>query len=251
MPGPAVDGIEAIFFDMNGTLRTRVPHGPTQRAAVARMLQLLGKEHVPDEYWEKLTARLAAYRQWAQASLVQLSEEEIWTDWMLPDEPREQVAPVAAELMLAWSERKGRAVPQPGAQETLAELQHRGYRLGVISNTMSSLDIPYSIEQFGWGAYFEVVILACGVKTRKPSPGPYLEATRSLGVAPTACAYVGNRLIKDITGCKQAGFALGILIENPGQPAESHPSGSPDLVIHSLGELLTIFPVRVHQASET
>jgi FMN phosphatase YigB (HAD superfamily) len=74
-----------------------------------------------------------------------------------------------------------------------------------------------------------------------------LEATCALRVAPTACAYVGNRFIKDITGCKQAGFALGILIENPGQPAESYPSGSPDLVIHSLSELLTIFPVRVYQ----
>ena len=244
MPGLVVADIEAIFFDVNGTLRTRVPHVPTQRAAISRMLQLLGKENVPDEYWEKLTARLAAYRQWAQASLVQLSEAEIWTDWMLPDEPRERVAPVAAELMLAWGERKGRTIPRPGALETLAALRHRGYRLGMISNTMSSLDIPRSVEEFGWQGYFEAVILSSGVKVRKPAPEPFLAAARALNVEPAHCAYLGNRFLKDVVGCKRAGFALGILIEYPDQPPleENKPSVVVDAVVHSLSELLDIFP---------
>lgn len=247
MPGLVVADIEAIFFDMNGTLRTRVPHAPTQRAAVARMLQLLGKEHVPDEYWEKLTEHLQAYRQWAHANLLQLSEEEIWTDWMLPDEPRERVAPVAAELMLAWGERKGRTIPRPCALETLAALRHRGYRLGVISNTMSSIDIPRSMEEFGWQGYFEAVILASGVKARKPAPGPFLEAARSLNVEPAHCAYLGNRYWKDVVGCKRAGFARGIIIEYPDQPPleEYKQSVFVDTVIHSLSELLDIFPPKL------
>ena len=37
-----------------------------------------------------------------------------------------------AELMLAWSQRKGYTVPAPGAIETLMELKRRGYRLGII-----------------------------------------------------------------------------------------------------------------------
>ena len=250
MPEPPVDEIEAIFFDMNGTLRLRQAHQPTQRAAIARMCQLLDRQDLADADWQRLTERFEAYRRWTQETLRQLSEAEIWTDWILPDEPPAKVAPVAAELMLAWSERKGHTVPRPGAQETLAELQRRGYRLGVISNTMSSLDIPRSIEQFGWRAYFEVVILASGVKARKPAPGPYLEATRAMNVDPAACAYVGNRFLKDLTGCKRAGFALGILIENPDQPqpAENDPSGNPDVVIHSLSQLLDIFPG--HKASD-
>ena len=246
MPELVVDHIEAILFDMNGTLRMRQAHEPTQQAATARICKLLEKPNLSESDWERMTGRLEAYRRWAQNSLRQLSEEEIWTDWILPDEPRERVAPVAAELMLAWSKRKGRNVPRPGAQETLAELKRRGYRLGVISNTMSSLDIPHSVEQFGWSGYFEVVILASGVKARKPAPEPYLEATRVLNIDPTACAYVGNRFLKDIAGCKRAGFTLGILIENPNQaqPAESDQSGSPDVIIHSLSELLDIFPGR-------
>jgi len=244
MPELAVADIEAILFDMNGTLRTRQAHAPTQQAAAARICALLGKPVLADVDWDRLTLRLEAYRRWAQDNLRQLSEEEIWTDWMLPEEPREKVAPLAPELMLAWSKRKGRHVPQPGAGETLFELKRRGYRLGIISNTMSSLDIPRSVQEFGWQGYFEVMILASGVKARKPAPEPYLEATRALNIAPAHCAYVGNRFIKDITGCKQAGFALGILIENPDQPSpiENTQSSSPDAIIHSLSELLDIFP---------
>jgi len=238
--------IEAILFDMNGTLRMRQVHAPTQQAAAARICALLGKPAIADVDWEGLTLRLEAYRRWAQETLRQLSEEEIWTDWMLPDAPREKIAPAAPELMLAWSKRKGRHVPQPGAGETLVELKRRGYRLGVISNTMSSLDIPRSVEEFGWQGYFEVMVLASGVKARKPAPEPYLEAARALNVAPAHCAYVGNRYVKDVVGCKRAGFTLGIIIENPDRPhpAESNPPGVPDAIIHSLSKLLDIFPRR-------
>ena len=244
MPEPVVDGIEAIFFDVNGTLRLRQAHEPTQRAAIARIQQLLDKPVLSDADWQRLTERFEAYRRWTQETLRQLSEAEIWTDWMLPDEPRERVAPVAAELMLAWGERKGRTIPRPGALETLAALRYRGYRLGMISNTMSSLDIPRSVEEFGWQGYFEAVILSSGVKVRKPAPEPFLAAARALNVEPAHCAYLGNRFLKDVVGCKRAGFALGILIEYPDQPPleENKPSVVVDAVVHSLSELLDIFP---------
>jgi len=247
LPVQGPRNIEAVLFDMNGTLRVREPHEPTQRAAINRMLELLEKKIVSDEYWEELTRRQKAYSQWAQDNLLQLSEEEIWTRWILPDEPRDRIAPLAAELMLAWSERKGRTVPKPGAQETIVELKGRGYSLGVISNSMSSLDIPRSLDAYGWNEYFEVVILSSTLKRRKPAPEPFLEAARALKVKPVNCAYLGNRISKDVIGCKRAGFALGIMLEPPGKPRgeELDQTIQPDAVIHSLSELLDIFPRRI------
>jgi putative hydrolase of the HAD superfamily len=237
--------IEAIFFDMNGTLRLRDPHEPTQRAAIARMLELLGKKDVPDAYWEELTRRHKAYSDWAQDNLLQLSEKEIWTRWLLPDVPREKIEPVAAELTLAWSERKGRTVPKPGARETMLELKRRGYRLGVISNSMSTLDIPRCLDAFGWKELFEVVILSSAVKRRKPAPEIFWEATSKMNLDPSNCAYVGNRISRDVVGCKRAGFALGLIIELDGKPRldEQDQPIQPDGVIQSLSELLTIFPM--------
>jgi putative hydrolase of the HAD superfamily len=238
--------IEAVLFDVNGTLRARELHEPTQRAALHRILELLERESATEEFWDELARRYGAYGKWAQENLLQLSEQEIWTRWLLPDYPSEMLAPVAAELTLAWSERRGRTIPKPGAVETIGELKRRGYRLGVISNTMSSLDVPRSLDAFGWNEYFEVVILSSAVKIRKPAPEIFRAASDAMTLEPASCAYLGNRISKDVTGCKRAGFGFGIVIENPGQPRvdEQVQTIAPDAVIHSLGELLDIFPPR-------
>jgi putative hydrolase of the HAD superfamily len=223
---------EAILFDINGTLRVRELHEPTQQAAFARFQELLELDDISESFWEELTRRHKAYGTWAQQNL--------------PDFPRSQIEPVADELMLLWGERKGRTVPRQGADETLRELMQRGYRLGMISNSMSTLDIPRSLDHYGWIDFFEVVILSSIIKFRKPSPVPFLEAIRILNIDPIKCAYVGNRIAKDLVGCNQAGFGLGILLNPPEYPRndEIDLSIQPDLVIKSLCELLDIFPMR-------
>lgn len=245
-PNSTVQNIDAILFDMNGTLRRREPHESTQTRAIQRFLELLEKKDIPDSYWVELDMRRKKYNQWAQDNLIQLAEEEIWTRWILPDYPSEKIAPAAAELTLAWSERKGHTVPIPGAEQMLAELKRRGYRLGVISNTMSSLDIPRDLDTFGWNEYFEVVILSSTFKVRKPAPEPFLEAARVLNLEPARCAYLGNRISKDIVGCKRAGFGFGIILEPASGPRadEQEQTIAPEAVIHSLNELLELFPIR-------
>jgi putative hydrolase of the HAD superfamily len=244
MSKSVVSNIEAILFDVNGTLRIREPHEPTQRAAFSRMLELLGRENISDVDWGELTRRQKAYSDWAQENLIQLSEAEIWTRWILPDYPREKIETIATELTLAWSERKGHTIPNTGAEETLIELKRRGYRLGIISNTMSTLDIPRCLDAFGWKEYFEVVVLSSTLKIRKPAPEPFWEAARRLNVEPVHCAYLGNRISRDMVGCKRAGFALGMIIEPFGKPRadEQGQPVAPDAIINSLSELLEIFP---------
>ncbi len=61
---------------------------------------------------------------------------------------------------------------------------------------------------------------------------------------PVNCAYLGNRISRDVVGCRNAGFSLAIIIEPGGKPRtdELDQIAKPDFVIHSLGELLNIFP---------
>jgi len=242
-PLPGVHNIEAILFDMNGTLRVRETHEPTQQAAFSRLGEILGEREVD---WDEMTRRQKAYGNWAQDKLVQSSEAEIWSRWILPELPREQIEPAAPELMLAWSERRGRVVPIPGAEATLIELKKRGYRLGIISNTMSTLDIPRCLETFGWQDYFDVVIMSSFLKIRKPSPKPFTEASRRLGIPPEQCAYVGNRISKDIVGCKRAGYSIGLVVESSGlrRADEQGQTTKPNAIIISLSGLLEIFPAR-------
>jgi FMN phosphatase YigB (HAD superfamily) len=232
---------------MNGTLRARESHEPTQRVALGRLEELLGEKDASESFWEELSRRHKVYGHWAQENLLQLPEKEIWTRWLLPEVPHLQIKPIAAELTLAWSERKGRTIPKPDAEETLLELKKRGYRLGVINNSMSSLDIPRCLDAFGWKDLFEVVILSSAVKCRKPAPEIFWEATSKIGIEPEHCTYLGNRISRDVVGCKRAGFALGIILEPPGGPRadEQDQTIQPEAVIRSLNELLSIIPRRV------
>jgi hypothetical protein len=49
-----------------------------------------------------------------------------------------------------------------------------------------------------------------------------------------------------MVGCKRAGFVLGIILEPPDgtRANEQDQTITPEVVIHSLSELLDIFPVR-------
>jgi len=238
--------IEAIIFDIGGTLRERVPDEQFQTQAVERLLNLLGKPDASREYLDELARRHHAYSEWAQERLIESSEEEIWTRWIVPELSRERIVPHAVELTILWRNRYGRAVPRPDAQQVIAELCARGYRLGVISNTASSVDVPRNLEAYGLQKYFEVVILSSTLRCRKPAPEIFWEATRALNVDPACCAYVGDRVSRDVVGARRAGFAMALLIEARGSFTEPRDgTDQPDAIIHSLCELLDIFPARV------
>lgn len=91
------------------------------------------------------------------------------------------------------------------------------------------------------------MILSSRLKIRKLSPEPFREAPRRINVPVDRCAYIGNRLSRDVVGCELARFALGLIIEPSCGPRadEQGQTFAPDVVIHSLNELLEIFSARV------
>jgi len=238
--------IEAILFDMGGTLRKRVPDETWQRQSIARLLTLLGKPDAPASFVDELARRYKSYTQWAQEHEIALSEAEIWTQWMTPELPRERIEPQAVELMLVWRDRTGPGVLKPDAIQAIAGLNRRGYRMGVISNTTSSSELPCYLEECGLTKYFEVVVLSAVLGRCKPAPEIFWEATRAMRLDPARCAYVGNKIPNDVVGSRKAGFAMAIIIEPSDTPHENEPSPveKPDAVVHELSELLDIFPPR-------
>jgi putative hydrolase of the HAD superfamily len=160
--------------------------------------------------------------------------------------PPERIEPQAVELMLTLRSQKGPHILKPDAATAVVELHRRGYRLGVISNTTSTADLPRFIEKWGLQKYFEVVILSsvCGV--RKPNPEIFWEATRAMRLEPAQCAYLGNKISSDVIGARRAGFSIAMILEpGTGSPKiEKRIVEKPDVVIHGLLELLDIFPSR-------
>jgi putative hydrolase of the HAD superfamily len=241
----AVRNIEAILFDMNGTLRQRIQDEAWQRQYAERLFTMLGIPAMPVSFMEELTRRWKSYTEWANEHEASLSEADIWIRWMMPELPRERIVPQAAALMLVWQNRKGPTVLKPNALETIAELSRRGYRLGVISNTTCTTDLPLFIEQNGLEKYFQIVILSAVSGYRKPNPEIFWKATRSMDLDPAQCAYVGNKISYDVVGPRRAGYGMAIIVESAEGVLKNEPDQTekPDAVARNLSELLDLFPL--------
>ena len=179
--------IEAIFLDVGNTLRILLEEPEFQAQARKDLMALVGTTETEAEFFEKLEARWKIHRKKSKESLIEASEKELWTVHLLPDYPAEKIAPLAGKLTRLWRDHDGRRVPRPDAKETIIELDRRGYKLGIIANTITETEIPDWMESDGVSQYFKTVILSSKVRYRKPDPEIYWMAARDIGVEPARC----------------------------------------------------------------
>jgi HAD superfamily hydrolase (TIGR01549 family) len=239
--------IEAILFDMGGTLRSTIKKNKTEiRALLDQMIALLGEDISVDDFASLLAARAEAYKRWAEATLVELNERDLWTKWMLPDWPAEQISNMAIQFNQLYRAAMGTRIVFPETHDVVLELFRRGYRLGLVSTT-SSIEVPAALKELHVTGCFETVILSTVVGKRKPDPAILLEATQRMRISPEKCAYIGDRVDRDVAAARKAGFSKAIILRDPrvGRlEKESSEHLTPDAVIKNLTGLLEIFPER-------
>jgi len=238
--------IEAIFLDLGNTLRFLVKDEVHMARARRKIVELIGTNEQPDAFCEKLDARYKTYRTWAFKNLTEAPEAELWTRWLVPEFPAEKIAPLGVELTYQYRQSMGRRVVVDGGKEVVVELYQRGYILGIISNLISSREIPDWMDADGFTPYFKSVVLSSVFSKRKPDPAIYLEAAKRAGAGPAKCAYVGDNLKRDVTGTRAAGFGMIIIMISPEEMKEATitDENRPDIIIHEFRQLLDIFPAR-------
>ena len=238
------NNIKAIFFDHGNTMRVVVKDEAFQAEARQQLAAMVGTGESPEELVERLEQRYEVYRKRAKTTLTEGSERELWTRWMLPDLPAEKIAPLSGKLTRLWRNRSGHRVPRPDVKRVVIELSQRGYRLGIIANTITETEIPDWLEEEGLAGYFEEVVLSSTTGFRKPGPEIFWEATRRLGVDPARSVYVGDNPTRDIVGARLAGFGMVVILKEPATLAKEPPTGEhqPDRAIQEFIELLDIFP---------
>jgi HAD superfamily hydrolase (TIGR01549 family) len=239
--------IDAVLFDMGGTLRRTTRRTDVQRReSLAQLNALLGTQLSAEEWDQRLLPRAREYKRWAEETFNELTEEEIWTRWMLPDLPEAEIRPRALDLHRVWRRAFGSSEMRPQAGPVVQELFRRGYRLGIVSNTSSRTYAPEALQRGGILDCFEVVALSSVHGRRKPDRMLFDLTTHAMEIDPARCAFVGNRCDTDMVGARQAGFAVVVLLHSPdaaqGIPEDCAPD--PDHWIDGLEELLTIFPPR-------
>ena len=238
--------IDTVFFDVGATLRYVVEDPEFAAAAEAELMRLVGATESHDVFFAKLEKNWKAYRKLAKTELLDVSEMELWLYYLLPDYPASVVGPNAARLTRLWRDHDGRRVVHEGTLETIHELKARGYKLGIIANTVTETEIPDWMCRDGVADCFKTVILSSKVRLRKPDPAIYQLAARCIGSKPENCAYVGDNPVRDVEGAVNAGFGAMILFEDAGTADREGkaPTVQPDYRIHGIPELLDLLPAR-------
>ncbi len=238
--------IDAIFLDLGNTLRILTKDEAHQAAARRRITELVGTDEDPAEFCRKVDERFKIYRKWTFENMREAPEAELWTRWLAPEFPAERIAPLGVELTYQYRQTMGLRVVVANGKQVVVELHHRGYTLGIISNVITSREIPDWMEADGFSPYFKAVALSAVLGSRKPDPAIYYEAARQAGVEPACCAYVGDNLKRDVVGTRAAGFGMLIIMISPEELAKEEitTENRPDAIIHEFTELLDIFPGR-------
>ncbi len=238
--------IEAIYLDVGNTLRVLVEDECFQAEARQQLAALIGAQEPIEVLFERLNARWKNYRRWAVDQLADVGEHELWTRFLLPDYPVEEITPLTGELTRLWRNKDGRRITRSDVRATIVELDRRGYCLGIIANTITEREIPDWLKSDRLMEYFATVVLSSKVHRRKPGPDIFWEATRCTGIAPERSAYVGDNPARDLVGARRAGFGTVIILMDRDQVEKGLQAGveEPDAIIHELRELLDIFPER-------
>ena len=103
-----LQNIKAIFLDLGGTFREVNGDRAYSLAARKRIAEILCPAADPDSYYEYINKKYDVYREWALRWTCEAPEEELWCRWLVPELPREAVAPHAKELTYCFRAAKGR-----------------------------------------------------------------------------------------------------------------------------------------------
>ena len=125
--------------------------------------------------------------------------------------------------------------PVPGARAVLTELRLRGLKIGVLSNTLPSID--RTLEAVGLADLVDVAVASCTLGVHKPDAGAFLHAASVLDVRPAEVLFIDDKLEN-----VEAALALGMrarLIDLRGEDASA---------IHSLGAVLDLVDEAAAQA---
>jgi putative hydrolase of the HAD superfamily len=238
--------IDAIFIDLGNTLRILIKDEEHQASARQKITQLVGARESPGAFCELIDQRYKVYRKWAFQTRIEATEPELWTQWLLPDYPAEKIIPLATELTFEYRQTMGKRIVQPEARAVIEELVRRGYKLGIISNVITSKEIHDWLEADDFAKYFKSVVLSSLFHHRKPDPEIYWEAAQRIGVSPERCVYVGDNLDRDVEGTRRAGFGMVVILMDIEKFEQSSPGdeNKPDRVIHEFKQLLDLFPAK-------
>lgn len=235
--------IRAIFLDLGGTFRIVEDNLPYKTAARRRIAELCGTDMEVEAFHSLIEKRYDGYRDWALKYMCEAPEEMLWTRWLAPECDKALLERSAVELTYELRKAKGERVVVKNGIETVKTLVSRGYKVGVISDLIGTIEIDEWLDRDGLRPYFCTVQQSSVTMLRKPHPTIYFLALRESGVRPEESVFIGDNLERDIIGAKASSFGATIAVEYPGaKKLKLTAENMPDGIIKSFDQLLEVFP---------
>ncbi len=218
MPSP--NKIKAIFYDLDGTLRTNLPLG---RDVFVEQAAALGLKFSPETIrraaiWEhryfaespELIHDREEFRDDSRAFWLNYSARQLQVLGVAPELARELATPLNAYMSEHF---KPQDIIFEDVQTTLRTLHEGEYFLGIMSNRFE----PYKdyLNEIGLGELFDLVVYAGEAGIRKPNPEVFHFMLDKGGVLPSESIYVGDNYFADVVGARRAGM-LPVLYDRQG-----------------------------------
>ncbi|MCI0575963.1 MAG: HAD family hydrolase [Chloroflexi bacterium] len=234
--------IEAVVFDLGGTLVEYAgaygswPELETPGFAAAHAYLEGQGVAVPEVERFRLVGFELLPRRWQEATA---GGRNLTVTSLLADVLAQfQVgSPAAAVLMEAARQYQAAlctgARPIAHGRELLAHLKSKGYKLGLISNTMFSGEAHLAdLEKFGLAGYFDTLLFSADAGKWKPNAAAFDHVLDELDVQPAAAVFIGDDPAADVVGGRRAGMRT---IHFPS--SQRFPSANgihPDATVYSL-----------------
>ncbi len=211
--------IRAVVFDLGGTLENVYYDDALRLKATPGLRAILAQHDLDPGLSDAALCALVItgikqYGKWREETNLEKTPEQVFSEYVFTDLPRERVVAIGEELAFYWDNHFSIRTARPETRAAIKQLRAQNFRLGVISNITSRRLVPFKLAEYGIRDDFEVVLSSCELGWRKPNPLIFLEMTRRLGLDASACAYVGDTISRDVVGAHRAGYGLAIQIKS-------------------------------------
>jgi putative hydrolase of the HAD superfamily len=245
--------VQAVFFDMGGTIET---YGWTpelriqETAGIRQRLEVAGIHlgFTNKQLYRIISSGLDAYHQVSLQTMDELPPQRVWSEFIFASclVNQEKLTSIAEDLMFFiethWFQRAIR--PEvPGVLDAICKM---GLKIGLISNVNSRGQVPVNLEMYGIRHYFNPIVLSSEYGRRKPDPAIFHYAARLANVPTSECVYIGDRIARDIIGARKAGYRLAVQIRHDFEHGEDDSGALPDVTIDQMTELLEILQTEMN-----
>jgi putative hydrolase of the HAD superfamily len=239
--------LKIIFFDMGGTIETfgfskefRIDNIFLIRESLAKVGVKLAM--TDEQVVDSISIGARNYLSWNFSTTIELNPAEIWSRFFLESAKisADVLDPIAEELAFLYETRLYTRKMRPEIPSVLNQIKAMGLRIGIISNTQSCSQVPFNLQKYGIYEFFDPIVLSSEYGRRKPDPAIFYHAARLVDLPTSDCAYIGDKINRDIVGARRSGFRLAVQIKHEYDDGVKDEGASPDAIIENMEELIPI-----------